>query len=161
MNETIDSSQVDKLLNALDDDNVRNNAIYKGLMAGAKVLQGNTKESFRRAMGEAATHFSPYIKRPFFEGVTVSGDKAYLETKVSIMADYRMKWFEKGTAERVTGYRVRNGKYKKTSNNSGTSHSTGRIKPLYFFKSARNSSESAMNEAIIKSIDNTLSKLDQ
>lgn len=159
--EVVDSRELDKLLDALDDDKNRSNIIFKSLWAGAKVLQKNTKESFRQKLGEGATHYSPYINKPFFEGVTVSGDKAYLEAKVSIMKDYRMKWFETGTVERITGYRYRKGTYKKTENTTGSSHSTGRIKPLYFFKSARSSSESAMNEAIIKSLDNALSNLDK
>lgn len=157
--EVVDSSELDKFLDKMSDENYQRRVLYKAIMDGAKVLQTNTKESFRRKLGEASTHFSKDVGGPFFDGVTLKGDRAYLEGRVAIMKDYRMKWFEKGTVDRVTGYRNREGKLKKTLNKTGSSHSTGRIKPLYFFREARNSSEGQINEAIINSINNAYQKL--
>lgn len=65
-------------------------------MSGAKVLQQSAQQSFIRKV-DGASHNSPYLKgnKPFYEGVSVKGDKAYCEASVSIMNDFRMKFFEK------------------------------------------------------------------
>ena len=155
----VDSSQVEHWLDKMADEAYQRRVLYKAIMDGAKVLQENTKESFRRKVGEASTHFSKEVGGPFYNGVTLKGDRAYLEGRVAIMKDYRMKWFEKGTAVRTTGYKIRDGVYKRRINKSGSSHSTGRMKPLYFFRDARNSSDKQIEEAITQSINNAYEKI--
>jgi hypothetical protein len=139
----VDSSQVDNLLDKLDDDDLRRGIIFKAVKAGAKVLQNTTKNYFKSSVGAAASHTSPYIKAPFYEGVIMKGDRAYLEARVSIMKDFRMKFFEKGTTQRQT---------KKGYNR-------GSMVGKYFFKSAVESSQGSIEAAIQKSIENSLSKL--
>lgn len=156
----VDSSQVEHWLDKMADESYQRRVLYKAIMDGAKVLQENTKESFRRKVGEASTHFSNDVGGPFYDGVMLKGDRAYLEGRVSIMKDYRMKWFEKGTRERFTSYRInKRGEYRKTTNASGTTHSTGKMKPLYFFRDARNNSAGQIEEAITQSINNAYLKL--
>lgn len=161
-NVKIDSSQVDRLLNALDDADNKRDILFKAVKDGAKVLQEQAKQSFRREMGGSATHFSKYIRKPFEDGITVKGDKAYCEAIVSIMSDFRMKFFEKGTKPRrtkgrkIVGYaNERQTRLKR----EGKGHSTGAIKATYFFRNAREQSETAVNEAMKISIDNALKKL--
>lgn len=139
----VDSSQVDNLLDKLGDDDLRRGIIFKAVKAGAKVLQNTTKNYFKSAVGEAASHTSPYIKAPFYEGVIMKGDRAYLEARVSIMKDFRMKFFEKGTNQRQT---------KKGYNR-------GSMMGKYFFKNAVDNSQGSIEAAIQKSIENSLSKL--
>lgn len=140
----VDSSQVDNLLDKLGDDDLRRGIIFKAVKAGAKVLQNATKNYFKSEVGAAASHTSPYIKAPFYEGVIMKGDKAYLEARVSIMKDFRMKFFEKGTDQ--------NRQTKKGYNRGGM---TGK----FFFKKATDSSKGSIEAAIQKSIDNSLRKL--
>lgn len=140
----IDSTQTDKFLDSLLDDNKRNGIIYKALSAGAKVLRDTAKSYFKSAVGGIADHVSPYIKAPFSEGIVMKGEKAYLEVRVSIMKDFRMKFFEKGTTPNRTT--------KKGFNRGGM---TGK----YFFKNASQSSSGQVESAIQKSIENSLSKL--
>lgn len=154
----VDSSQVDFWLNKMSDETYQRRVLYKAILDGAKVLQENTKASFRKKVGEASTHFSKEVGGPFYDGVMLKGDRAYLEARVSIMRDYRMKWFESGTAERIKGYKIREGNYVKRFGSS-SSHSTGRMKPLYFFREARNSSEAQIEQAITQSINNAYTKL--
>ena len=158
--EVIDGEQLQRWLDKMSDENYQRRVLYKAILDGAKVIQTNTKESFRRKMGEASTHFSKDVGGPFYDGVTLRGDRAYLEARVAIMKDYRMKWFEKGTVDRQHGYKYREGSYKRRFNKSGSSHSTGRIKPLYFFRETRQSSEGQMEEAIMNSINNAYKKLE-
>lgn len=161
MNDTviINSQQVDDLLNKLSDNDKKNKWLYDAVMSGAKVLQQAAQQSFIKKV-KGAQHSSPYLKggKPFYEGVSVKGDKAYIEASVSILNDFRMKFFEKGTDERysksrkITGYQS-DGKHLKRE---GEGHYTGKISATYFFKSARDSSDAAINEAMLQSIDKSI-----
>lgn len=157
----IDSRQVDELLNALSDDDFKRKVLFDAVKEGAKTLQQNTKKLFRQSMGDSATHYSKYIRKPFEDGVTVKGDKAYIEATVSILNDFRMKFFEKGTRQRTTkGRKIVGYAERHRLKREGKGHNTGSIKPLYFFRQARQN-ESAINDAITQSINNALSKLNR
>lgn len=157
----IDSRQVDELLNTLSDDEFKRKLLFDAVKAGAKALQQNTKKLFRQSMGDSATHYSKYISKPFEEGVTVKGDKAYIEASVSIMNDFRMKFFENGTKQRTTkGRKIVGYISSHRLKREGKGHNTGSIKPLYFFRKARQN-ETAINDAITQSINNALSKLNK
>lgn len=157
----IDSRQVDDVLKALSDDELKRKILFDAIKAGAKVLQQNTQALFRQSMGESAIHYSKYIRKPFEDGVTVKGDKAYIEASVSIMNDFRMKFFEKGTRQRTTkGRKITGYTEKHRLIREGKGHSTGAIKPLYFFRRARQN-ETVITDAIEKSIDNALNKLNK
>ncbi len=157
----IDSRQVDDVLKALSDDELKRKILFDAIKAGAKVLQQNTQALFRQSMGESAIHYSKYIRKPFEDGVTVKGDKAYIEASVSIMNDFRMKFFEKGTKQRTTkGRKITGYTEKHRLIREGKGHSTGAIKPLYFFRRARQN-ETVITDAIEKSIDNALNKLNK
>lgn len=158
---TIDSKQVDELLDTLSDDEFKRKVLFDAVKEGAKALQQNTKKLFRQSMGDSATHYSKYIRKPFEEGVSVKGDKAYIEASVSILNDFRMKFFEKGTRERTTkGRKIVGYITSHRLKREGKGHNTGSIKPLYFFKKAREN-ETAINDAITQSINNALSKLNK
>lgn len=156
---TINSQQVDDLFNKLSDKELKNKWLYDAVMSGAKALQQAAQQSFKRDVN-GASHSSPYLKgnKPFYEGVSVKGDKDYCEASVSIMNDFRMKFFEKGTVERFTqsakinGYQS-DGKHLKRE---GKGHYVGKITATYFFKSARDSSEGTVNQAMMQSIDKSI-----
>lgn len=160
----IDSAEVDRLLNNLSDTDQLNKILFDAVKAGARVLQQNTKQSFRSVMGGVASNVSRFTRKPFEDGITMKTDRTYVEAKVSIMADPRLKWFETGTQDRYTKGRKIVG-YSGTKRNrlqrEGKGHWTGRIEGRNFFKKARSSSETAIDEAIIKSINNALEKLNR
>ena len=152
-NVQIDSSQVDRLLDTLADDNVRRNIMFEAVKAGGEVLKQNTLNNLSS---------SSFNSAPMRKGVVVEGDKAYTEAKVSIMDDYRLKWFEKGTAARYTkgakivGIDENSRRY--ALKRTGKPRYTGSIKPHYFFRNAREN-DGAITEAITQSIDNALKSL--
>lgn len=158
----IDSSKVDEVFDQLDPESVRN-IIYKSLRAGGKVLQGTTKSYFRNAMGASADHYSPYIRAPFSEGVRIKGEKAYLEVRVSIMKDFRMKFFETGTKMRKTkGHKITGSYFKgkrKYLEREGEPGNRGQIKALHFFRDARSSAGGQVEAAMRNSIDKSLRKI--
>lgn len=149
----IDSTQVDRLLDTLGDDDLMRDILFRAVMAGGQKLRQDTLSNL------AASNFNSDSMR---KGVTVKGDKAYTESKVSIMGDYRLKWFEKGTKERYTkGAKVLGVDKNSTRyalKRSGKPRYTGRIQANYFFRSAREN-EGAITEAITQSIDNALRNL--
>ncbi len=152
-NVNIDSAQVDKLLDTLADDNIKRDIMFKAVKAGGEVLKQNTLQNLRS---------SDFNSSSMEKGVIVKGDKAYTEATVSIMGDYKLKWFEKGTKARytkgakITGIDENSRRY--ALKRTGKPRYTGSIKPHYFFKSARQN-ESAITEAITQSIDNALRNL--
>lgn len=160
----IDSAEVDRLLDSLSDTDLLNKILFDAVKAGARVLRDSTKQSFRSEMGGVASNVSRFTRKPFEDGITMKSDKTYSEAKVSIMGDPRLKWFETGTQDRYTKGRKIVG-YSDTKRNrlqrEGKGHWTGRIEGRNFFKKARSSSESAIDDTIIQSINNALEKLNK
>lgn len=150
---------LDLMISVLDDDEKKKQILYRAVIAGGKVLQGVAKQYFKQRVGEASTHISKYIKQPFVEGVVLKGDKAYLECRVSIMKDFRMKFFEKGTEDRYIKQKghsdLQRGRHQ---TNTGKPNYRGRITGKWFFKDARNDSAAGINDAMMKSIDNALKR---
>lgn len=156
----IESTEVDRFLDNLDDDKNRQNIVYKGLVSGAKLLQGVTQQYFKNAMGESANHQSKYIRLPFYEGVTLKGDKAYLEVRVAIMKDFRMKYFEKGTTDRYIKQKSHSNPNKKRYvKDTGKPNYRGHIEGKWFFKDARNASASGVEHATKVEMDYQIMKL--
>ena len=139
MNE-IDDTQVQNLLNQLSEEN-RRKVLFNAIKKGAQVLQRNTINNLKVALGTGANS-SGKLGKPITQGVKLTTEKSYNEVKVHIMGDFRLKFFEKGTKERLT---------KKGA-------SRGSIRPLYFFRTARQN-ESEIDSAIFRSLDEQLNKI--
>lgn len=158
-NISVDSEQVDNMLDILSDEDIKKDILFKAVKAGGKELQSTAKDYFKQRMGESANHVSKFIKAPFVDGIVLKGDRAYCEARVSIMKDFRMKFFEKGTEDRYIKQKghsdLQRGRH---SENTGKSNYRGRIGAKWFFKDARSASDSQINEAMIKTIDNQLKK---
>ena len=91
------------------------------------------------------------------EGVRVIRDRDYRLTIVSIMGDFRLKWFEKGTDVRYAGGRKDSkGRY---AGAGSQSNYRGSINALGFFKKARTNEEKiaqVITDEIKKDIDKAL-----
>ena len=137
----VDDLQVKNLFNNLDVERIRkiyNTAIRKA----AKSLSDKTKEQLVSAIGnDKATRPSKKYGLQLIKGIKTRIDKDYLEAKVHIMGDYRLKWFEKGTKERVTkkGYK------------------RGKLSGINFFKAAQNNTD--IIKIITDSVDQSLNKI--
>ncbi|MCF0185740.1 MAG: hypothetical protein HUJ98_04535 [Bacteroidaceae bacterium] len=81
----------------------------------------STRNQLRLKLGGAATSPNRWNGKTMEEGIRLRADKAYDEVAVNIMGDFRLKFFEKGTKERIT----------KSKANRGS------IKPIHFFRTAR------------------------
>lgn len=140
----------------------RGKVLTDAVMAGARVLQEQTRQQLVADVGEGALRKGlrgrpKYQNHPsMYEGVRVIRDAAYQTAIVSIMGDFRLKWYEKGTSERWAGGR----KKKKTGLYPGESNGSayrGRIRPEGFFLKARQNDTPIM-EAIEKKLDKAITK---
>lgn len=158
MNNITDSSQVDKLLDNLGSEN--RNIIFNALKEGAKVLKEQTLQQLATRVRSNTPN--RWNGKTMASGVRLKADKGISEVMVSIMGDFRLKFFENGTKERYT---------KPQKNNYLASHTlkkgsekgryTGAIKATNFFRQARENSEVAIDEAIKNSLDKQLKDLDK
>lgn len=138
----IDDTSVQNLFNKLDSENSKK-ILFTALKKGGDTLANKTKTILRARLGAGATSPNKWNGKTMESGVRVSGDKDYCEVSVSIMGDFRLKFFEKGTQLRTT---------RKSHANRGS------IKGLNFFSDARNQSGDVF-DAINNSITESLNRI--
>ncbi|MCH5241796.1 MAG: hypothetical protein J1F67_05160 [Muribaculaceae bacterium] len=129
---------------------IRSDLVLKALKKGGEKLQADTKVQLRKKLGKGASSTNHH-RRPMLKGITLKEDQQYIEVRVSLYGDFRLKWFELGTKERKlkrTGAKDRERgrtkgdkrylyrkKGKENFYKAGTNR--GRIKALDFFQEAR------------------------
>ena len=134
---SIDDTKVQNLLNALNPDST-NQILFTALKKAGQKLANQTKTQLKRSLGQGATSGNRFNGKTLESGIRLRADKDYCEVSVSILGDYRLKFFEKGTKQRIT---------RKTGANRGS------IKPLYFFRDARQQDyEDTINNSITESL---------
>lgn len=156
----IDTTQLDKIFENLSEEN-RTKAMKVALMEGAKILQENAQQNLMRKMGSGATSTIKY-KKPMTDGITINDKdfKYYKTIAISILRDFRLKWFELGTSERYRKVRGINSKGKKYVKRDEKGGYTGFITGTHFFKEARENT-SPIEEAIIRAMEAEINKLMQ
>lgn len=136
-NVTVDDTSVQNLLNALDADSNKR-ILFTALKKGGQKLASQTKRSLRAKLGAGATSPNRWNGKTMESGVRLKADQDYCEVSVSILGDFRLKFFEKGTAQRS----LRRG-----------GANRGSIKPVYFFREARQEDISdIINNSITESL---------
>lgn len=113
---TVDSKEFLKNLNSLSSKNHKR-AIRKSLIEGAKVTVKEAKRGLRMTVGKTAFKKSKKTGKSIAAGIRYSAQKNILENgvKVSIMKDFRLKFFEDGTADRYTKKGYKRGKIAETN----------------------------------------------
>lgn len=136
-NVQVDDTSVQNLFNALDADSNKE-ILFTALKKGGQKLTSQTKRSLRAKLGAGATSPNRWNGKTMESGVRLKADKDYCEVSVSILGDFRLKFFEKGTAQRS----LRRG-----------GANRGSITPLNFFREAR---QQGIDETINNSITESL-----
>ena len=139
-NVSVNDGAVNNLFQSLNDD-TRKKILLTALKAGADRLTANTKQQLRSRLGLGATTPNRWNGKTMESGIKSKADKDYCEVSVSIMGDFRLKFFEKGTKIRQT---------RKTKANRGS------IKALNFFSTAR---EEDLSDIISTSISQSLKRI--
>lgn len=141
-NVTIDQSAVQNLFQSLDAE-ARKKVLLTALKAGGDRLATDTRTQLRSKLGAGAGTPNRWNGKTMESGIKYKADKDYCEVSVSIMGDFRLKFFEKGTKLRQT---------RKTKANRGS------ITALNFFAAAR-ANEGEINDTIFQSIDQSLKRI--
>lgn len=112
---TVDSKEFLKNLNRLSSKNHKR-AIRKSLIEGAKVTVKEARRGLRMTVGKTAFKKSKKTGKSIASGIRYSAQKNILDNgvKVSIMKDFRLKFFENGTADRYTKKGYKRGKIAET-----------------------------------------------
>lgn len=141
-NVQVDDTQVQNLFNALDDDS-RKNILFNALRKGGRKLASQTRTQLKAKLGAGATSPNRWNGKTMESGIKLKADKDYCEVSVSIMGDFRLKFFEKGTRQRS----LRRG-----------GANRGSIKPLNFFREAR---QTNIDDVINNSLNESLSRINR
>ena len=115
---------------------------YKSaLRKSSNVIAKEAKKNLKSSLGKSASHNGKYGRMN--KGIKVRVAKSGKSSKIHIMGDFRLKWFEMGTKERI---RKKGG-------------STGKISPLYFFKKANDSKKKEAENLLIKNLEEAIIKI--
>ena len=138
-NVQVDDTSVQNLFDSLDADSAKQ-ILFTALKKGGQQLTNQTKRSLRAKLGAGSTTPNRWNGKTMESGIRLKADKDYCEVSVSILGDFRLKFFEKGTTQR----RLRRG-----------GANRGSIRPLYFFKDARQQDiDGTINNSISESLRN-------
>lgn len=144
---TLDRSIIDRKLEALIG-RKQKEITFNALVEGGKELQKYTRESLLQKFPKAKTAKGK-SKRSMWDEVHIIKDKQTNEVMVSVM-NYLTKWYEMGTDTRYL---------KETHVKDETHHRTykkgesrGRIKPLHYFREARE----AHSDDVIQTIEDMI-----
>lgn len=138
-------------LGKIDDEDEVKAMMLKALSKGASVLQSYTKALYKSYM--------PTANAKMIKGIKKKVDKAYTEVMVTLMGDYRNKWFEKGTQERhkksnqIDHYWGKRAIYKKNG------ASTGHIEGKRYFKDAQRIYDNDIQNTMNKTLEDELRKI--
>lgn len=141
---TIDRSAVDRLLGDLRSSATKE-AMTRAIAQGAILIQGRAKNTLiSRVKGATSDAVRMRHGKMQSYGAPVNGILYHVtpgEANVNIMADYRLKWFQRGTKMRYTKHRPKPGVYR------------GVMTPTYFFTDAIRSSLSDLRRVLTESLD--------
>lgn len=143
-NVTVDNKAVLNLFEQLNEDN-RKSILFKALKKGGERLVNDTRAQLREQLGQGATTPNRWNGKTMESGIKLRGERDYCEVAVNIMGDFRLKFFEKGTKQRLT---------------SKSNANRGSITALNFFQRAR-ANETNITDNINSSINNSLNRLKQ
>lgn len=160
---TQNTSTIEQWIQGIEDTDLIRKIAYHAIVEGAMVLKHFAEEGFRKKLGAAAEHPSPHLGgQPFYKGVWIKGNKVDT-VKVSIMKDYRVKWFEGGTEDRWIQNKshsdLRRGRRNKDTGKSNFRGKIDKAKYGGWFKQARTENANVITEAVIQSINRAMEKL--
>lgn len=153
---TVDAKQVLDLFKELDS-RKQKKAYRNALRSAANILTKETKRQLKSRLGKAANSKNWWNGKTLVSGVKSSADKEGTESKVHIMGDFRLKFFEMGTQERfTTGSNSASVRGKDPVRRQKVPASRGKITASYFFRTAKELKEKevfdSMNRLLSQSI---------
>ena len=140
----IDARQVYRMFANLSLKN-QTKAHREALKKGSSILVTAARRNLRKEFGTTATKKASKTGKSLQSGIRYWVGKQGNFAKVHIMGDFRLKWFEKGTASRNTEKKFNRGK----------------IRGKYFFKEAKSQTEAKVFNSITNYLKKAIIKLAQ
>lgn len=147
---TIDATKVMAMFSAFDE-KLRKKTFKSALTKSANILKKQTITNLRADVNhvERKDKWGNSLKN----GVTVRVSKSVYSASVHLMKNFKLKFFEFGTAQRFQKSYKRKKLLKQRS--------VGAIKPLWFFKRAKQQTEDKVFGSIEKHLSDTIKKINE
>lgn len=158
----VDNKQVLKLFAELNSKRQKQ-AHRNALRQATNILVRETKQQLKSKLGRKANSRNWWNGKPLQSGIKSSINKEITESKVHIMGDFRLKFFEMGTKERITtGNNKASVRGRTPIRRQRKSASRGKITSIQFFKTAKqnkeNEIENSLNQLLSQSIQRVYNK---
>ena len=127
----------------------------KSIKKSANIIVRAARRRLKQRIGPAINHKNRWNGRTLASGIRASIGRDKVTASVHIMGDFRLKFFELGTSERYTKASGR--KYSRGRRGKGSYR--GKMKPLYFFRSAVKSKESEVESSFFTSLEASIEKI--
>lgn len=161
-NVEVDSRQVLRLFAELD--SKRQKQVHRNaLRQAANILVKETKRQLKSSLGKKASSKNWWNGKTLQSGIKSKVNYNATESKVHIMGDFRLRFFEMGTDPRkTTGKNTASVRGKIPIRRQRKPAKRGRIKSEWFFRTAKrikgNEIESGLNRLIRQSIQRVYNK---
>ena len=151
----VDASSVYRMFDELNQKN-RKRVKRAALSESSRILINETKYNLRQIMtknGRLSTKSKKRTGKTLEQGIKRKYDKNAEGVTIHIKGDFRLKWFELGTAIRRTKGHKKHGIGKEVTR-TGKGGNRGLIKAYFFFRKAKEAKE----KEIFSTIDDVLEK---
>lgn len=151
--------ELQKKLSQLSSKNQKK-AYREALREGGRII-GNKAKYYLRAVTDAANHKNWWDGKTLASGIVVRVNRDITAATISILRDFRLKFFQDGTKQRTTlGRKTDAGRSIriKTNKRIAAGANRGRIKPTNFFIKAQESTEKNVKELLDRSISKAINK---
>lgn len=146
---TVDAKQVIAMFNEFNA-KLKKKTFSTALRKAATILRKQTVANLRQVVKRTRGR-NRWNGKTLESGIRIKIAKSGQAAKVHLMGDFRLKFFEMGTAQRqVTS--IKGKKLKKARN-------TGRIQGKYYFKNAKQQTESKVFDSIEQHLIDTINKI--
>lgn len=143
-------------LNSRQQKQVHRNALRRA----ANILVKEAKTQLRFKLGKKANSRNWWNNKTLSSGIKAKADREGKEAKVHIMGDFRLKYFEKGTANRfTTGNNTASVRGKAPIRRQKKPANRGSIKSGWFFRTAKQVKEKEIFDTLDKLISESIQRV--
>lgn len=156
----IDAKQVLSMFADLNSKKQRN--VYRSaLRRAAGILATETKKQLRSSVGKAASSKNWWNGKTLQAGIKSNADREGTESKVHIMGDFRLKFFEMGVPEdrKTTGRNTASVRGKTPKYRQKKASRRGRITGQHFFRTAKARKEKEIFDSMDQLISQSIQRI--
>lgn len=158
-NVEVDSGQVLKLFAELDSKRQKQ-AHRNALRLAANILVKETRKQLKSNLGKKANSRNWWNGKTLQSGIKVKVNRDATESKVHIMGDFRLKFFEMGTdIRKTTGRNNADVRGRTPIRRQRKPAKRGKIDPDWFFRTAKRNKENEINASLNKLVKESIQRV--